>query len=312
MPPAKPRVSRASPNPTRKVPPSAPETIDPIWLLRAIAVALLAALLCGYATLCLLFYQGQWQLILHPVRTSYIPPYASSDPITLLHFAPDDSGIPQVTGWLLKAPADARYGGFTVLLLPGGDGSLAGLSDLGDLHEVLGANLFAIDYRGYGQSAEIHPNQRSMTKDADAAWRYLTATRGVPESRIIPYGVGLGASLATHLAVEHRAAPALILDSPASDPLQTALRDPRARWLPVRALFRERFPLAVPLATLTTPKLLLSTGAMDPAFATAADPKMTIEVPDHPDAGRLQNTRVHDSILDFLDQYLPPQPAAIQ
>ena len=46
------------------------KTSDPLWLIKAIAFTILVALFCGYLTLCLLFYQGQWQLVLHPTRTS--------------------------------------------------------------------------------------------------------------------------------------------------------------------------------------------------------------------------------------------------
>ncbi len=77
------------------------------------------------------------------------------------------------------------------------------------------------------------------------------------------------------------------------------MRDPRAKLVPVRLLFNERFPLAEPLSILHTPKLLLSRSATpDPAFRTAADPKLTIELASP--SALLYN----QAITRFLDQYL--------
>jgi uncharacterized protein len=284
--------------------PIQPEVVDPIWLVRSIAVTVLAALFCGYLTFCFLFYQGQWQIVLHPTRTVTSPRAISGTPYELIRFGPDESATPQLTGWWIPSDAASRYAHVTVLFLPGSNGSLADcIPTLASLHD-LGINVFAFDYRGYGQSAAIHPSQQSMTHDADAAWQYLTTSRALPKPEIIPYGTGTGASLATRLAVIHRAIAALILDSPEADLLDTALRDSRSRLLPVRLLFHERFPLAEPLATLPTPKLLLSRAASpDQAFRAAADPKLTVELT------APSEDLFHQSLARFLDQYVPAAPS---
>jgi pimeloyl-ACP methyl ester carboxylesterase len=277
-----------------------PEVVDPIWLVKAIAFTVLAALFCGYLTFCFLFYQGQWQIVLHPTRTVTRPPSISGAPYELIRFGPDESATPQLTGWWIPAvPGSSRYSTITLLFLPGSDGSLIdSIPTLANLHN-LGINVFAFDYRGYGQSAVLHPNQQSMTHDTDAAWQYLRTSRAIAEVQIIPYGTGVGASLATHLAVIHPAISALVLDSPHADLLQTALRDPRSRLLPVRLLFHDRFPLAEPLATLHTPKLLLfRTSSPDQAFRTAADPKLMVEFTTPSEALYTQ------SLTRFLDQYV--------
>ena len=47
----------------------------------------------------------------------------------------------------------------------------------------LGLSVFIIDYRGYGQSGG-RTTEKGIYRDADAAWRYLTTTRGIsPERR---------------------------------------------------------------------------------------------------------------------------------
>jgi pimeloyl-ACP methyl ester carboxylesterase len=293
-------MSRPSPTPTKhKSQPAPPEVVDPIWLVKAVAFTVLAALLCGYLTFCFLFYQGQWQLVLHPTRTAASPQSIAGAPYELIHFGPDESAIPQLTGWWIPSAPGGRYAHATILFLPSSDGSLENsIPTLASLHN-LGINVFAFDYRGYGQSAAIHPTQQNMTSDADAAWQYLTTSRSIPEPQIIPYGVGAGASLAAHLTLTHPAIPALILDSPRTDLLNAALRDPRSKLLPTRLLFNQRFPLAKPLATLQTPKLLISrTASPDQPFLTAADPKLTVEFPTPSEALYAQ------SLIRFLDQYV--------
>jgi len=279
------------------------EDVSPIWLLKAIAFTIVAALFCGYLTLCLLFYQGQWQLVLHPTSTSAPPTSIAGASNQLLRFDPGDSAIPQLTGWWIPSDPGGRYAHLTLLFLPDGNGSLAdSIPTLAALHN-LGINIFAIDYRGYGQSAPVRPNQQTMTRDAQAALHYLTNSRSISTERIIPYGLGTGASLATHLAATEEKIPALILDTPRVDLLDTALEDPRAAFLPVRLLFHERFPLAQPLASLRTPKLLLSrTTQLDQSFRTAADPKLTVEL------ANSSALAYNQSLTRFLDQYLPAAP----
>ena len=270
------------------------------WLVKAIAAVVIVALICAYLTLSLLFYQGQWQLVLHPQHQAEAPGTAS------IHFAPDESATPQLTGRWIPATPGARYANNTILFLPSGDGSLSDFNPTLDKLHNLGINVFAFDYRGYGYSAETHPNQLRMTQDAESAWTYLTTSRSIPAHQIIPYGVGVGASLATHLAASHSDIPAFILESPKGDLLDTVRHDPHASLMPVRLLFHESFPLAEPLASLHTPKLLLSKADAAPAFRTASDPKLTVEFDSPSDATYAQ------ALTRFLDQYIaPPVPQLV-
>jgi pimeloyl-ACP methyl ester carboxylesterase len=294
-------MPRPTSKPRKPIPPQPvpPDVVSPIWLINAIALTIVAALLCGYLTFCLLFYQGQWQLVLHPTRTSANPASISGIPYELIRFDPDESATPQLTGWWIPAAPAGRYATITILFLPDGNGSLANsIPTLASLHN-LGLNVFAFDYRGYGQSAPARPSQQSMTRDTESAWQYLTATRAISAQRIVPYGTGIGTSLATHLVGIHNDIPALILDTPRADLLDVATRDPRAKLLPVRLLFHERFPLAEPLSTLRTPKLLLSRiTSPDQTFLHASDPKFTVALAS-PSAALYNQT-----LTRFLDQYV--------
>ena len=292
---------------TQKAP---PEVVDPIWLVKAIGLTLLAALVCGYLTLCLLFYQGQWQLVLHPSRSTLAPANITGAPFQTVHFGVDETASPQLTGWLIPAAPDARYAAYTVFYLPGGDGSLADATPtLSALHDI-GINIFAFDYRGYGQSSPTRPNQKRMTEDAASAWQYLTVSRALPGSHVILFGTGVGGALAAQLASSHAEVPAIILEAPRPDVIQSVLADPRTKSLPVHLLFHENFEIATPTATLKTPKLfLLSPGPADSTATTpgidrltslAAPPKMISTL----SAADRSGPKYREEIVRFLDQSL--------
>ena len=279
------------------------ETVDPKWLLKAFAVVVGVALLCGYATLCLLFSNAQWQLVLHPgiSRSGEPQPIGGQ----LVHFGPDATATPQLTGWWIPAEPGAPYQHVTLLYLRGGDGALADdTAALNTLHAA-GLNLLAFNYRGYPATAGGHPTGQRMAEDAEAAWQYLVSERHVDPQTVVPYGVGIGASLAIRLAANHIETPALILDAPTGDLLDRARQSPQAYLLPVGLLFRERFLLAEPLAKLRTPKLILSRGSKESAIARqAADPKLTVSLSSKTSGASVSAFQA--ALSRFLDQYLPP------
>ncbi len=167
-----PRAPQHKPAPPTVIPDGArgPD-IDPRWLLKMLAVTIGGALFCGYLTLCGLFYQGQWQLVLHPDTATTITPASVNLPFEDVSFDYTETGQPQLHGWWIPAAgnAPAGYSAFTILYLHGGNGSLADtLPRLQELHH-LGLNVFAFDYRGFGQSAGLHPNELRMREDTAAA-----------------------------------------------------------------------------------------------------------------------------------------------
>src|SRR5579875_2742015 len=229
----------------------APEMVDPRWLLKALGVVLAVALLCAWGTLCLLWYQGQWQLVLHPSREVKATPAAGGLAFSDVHFGVDTTGQPQLDGWMV--PASGSPAALTALVLHGGDGSMADvLPAVATLHRA-GLRVLVFDYRGYGNSAGQHPTQDSMREDAASALSYITGDQHVAAEDIVLYGQGVGASLATELAAQHHDVRALILDAPEGDLTGRVLRDAHSWLVPVRLLFHEDFPLAASLHTLETP-----------------------------------------------------------
>jgi pimeloyl-ACP methyl ester carboxylesterase len=286
----------------------APEVVDPVWLVKAIGLTIVAALICGYLTLCLLFYQGQWQLVLHPSRSTPAPASIAGAPFETVRFGVDESALPQLTGWWIPAPAGGRYAQTTILYLPAGDGSLAdSVGTLATLHS-LGVNVFAFDYRGYGQSAATRPNQARMTEDTASAWQYLTVSRAISGDRIVPFGDGVGAALAAGLAGRHAEVPAVVLEAPRPDLLSVVRTDPRTTHLPVGLLFHDRFEIDGQLAALHTPKLLLladgtvTASQLKRTAQEASTPKTIVHLENLDPASPL----LRDGLTRFFDTYLRP------
>lgn len=286
---ARPRASESAP----------PEVVDPRWILKAAGAVVALGLFCAYLTLCLFFYAGQWQFVLHPSRTVSATPSSQQLPFNAVRFGDDASGQPQLTGWWIPGNSAATA---TVLMLHNESGTMADALPAAKVLHGAGLNILLFDYRGYGQSEGRHPSQALMEADAESAFRYLAGTTQTHTGSLLTYGSGLGASLAVKLAAQHAEVKALILESADGDTLSRVEQDQRSRIIPISLLFHERFPLAYPLSTLRTPKLLISyTGGAPPVVAArAADPKMTVELTSP------QNTAaVTAALRRFLDTYVP-------
>jgi uncharacterized protein len=270
------------------------------WILGGVAGTVGLAVVCVYITFCLLFWQGQWQLVFKPSRAITATPASAGLKYDEIWFDATETGILQLYGWWIPADSNAPYAANTLLLLHNGSGSLSNtLPQLEALHQ-LGINIFAFDYRGFGKSANIHPSEASTYEDADAAWRYLTDTRHLSPSTIVLDGVGLGAAIAVETARRHPQAPALILEDPSPPVLDTLKFDPRTRLLPIRFLFHDRFDMTKTLAHLPAPKLLLYTTNDGNARYYAAEPKQTATVTGYGDERYLASLR------SFLGKYLSP------
>ena len=290
-------------HPTRPAAPRDPEhpDIDPFWLLKAIGLTIVAALLCAYLAVCLLVYQGAWQLVLQPSARIDRTPAVPFQPI---RFDAAATGNPRLTAWFLPATPSAP----TILYLHDGSGNLSTNVDRLTLLHDANLNVFAIDYRGFGQSEGPHPTEVRMTEDSEAALDYLVNTRHLAPATIVPLGVGLGATLAARLARAHPELPALILDDPDPSPATRALHDRRTTFVPVSLLLRDRFDLAPALAGLHQPKLILLESNSAPLPASTPDPKLSVTLP-APGAPLLPQLPTHDAtytqaIHRFLDQYL--------
>jgi len=233
-----------------------PITVSPRWLAAAFAAVVLLAALCGYGALCLLFYQGQWQLLFRPSRTISATPAGLDLRFDEVHFDVNNEGQPQLYGWWVPAAPRAPYANATVLYLHDAQGSLSDSLPALDILHTAGINVFAFDYRGFGFSSGAHPTEQTATADAIAAWTFLTDLRHITPRNLIVFGDGVGATLAARLAVLF--APAgVILEDPNQTARQIYLTDARARILPLWLLQNETLDPTADLAGAHAPRLFL-------------------------------------------------------
>src|SRR5579863_3571024 len=200
-----------------------PPTVSGRWLLAAVSIAIVGAAFCAWGALCLLFWQGSWQLLYHPTSVVARTPANIDLAFDAVPFATTEAGEPRLSGWWIPAAPDARYSRYTILYLHSQDGNLGDTVDaLAALHNI-GLNIFAFDYRGYGHSQFQRPSEARLREDADWAIQYLTATRHIPTQTIILNGRGLGANLALEVAAAHPELAGIVLESPLDAPIAAIL-----------------------------------------------------------------------------------------
>jgi hypothetical protein len=240
----------------RSAPESAAARNQPIvsarWIGAAVAIVLLAAVLCVWGALCLTFWQGSWQLLYHPTALVTHTPASVGLAFDSVDFAATESGQPQLHGWWIPSASGRR---FTAIYLHGADGNIGDTVDaLIPLHAA-GVNILDFDYRGYGMSQFIHPSEQSWREDAESAIEYLRDTRHIPAGSLVIVGRGLGADLALERAAAHPEIAGVVLDNPLDRPTGAIFNDSRARLVPARALVRDRWESDHPATSLRIPSL---------------------------------------------------------
>ena len=190
--------------------------------------------LCLYAGIAALVYFRQSSLIYYP----NVPGRALTATPQLIGLAYEDVEIVtadgvRLHGWFV--PGETARG--TLLFFHGNAGNISHRLDSIALFQRMQLNVLIIDYRGYGRS-EGRASESGTYRDAEAAWFYLTETRGIEASAIIVFGRSLGASIAAWLASRQRPA-GLILESGFSSVPSMAER--LYPFLPVRWLSNFRY-----------------------------------------------------------------------
>ena len=279
-----------------------PPTVSVRWLLTAFAIAIPGAALCAWGVLCLLFWQGSWQLLYHPAAAVTRTPANVGLAYDPIGFAASDTGMPQIQGWWIPGGDAARY---TVLYLHGKDGNLSDtVDDLARLHAA-GVTVLAFDYRGYGQSQFIHPSEASWRQDAEWALDYLSETRHIDPHSIVLAGSGLGANLALEVAAAHAELGGVVLESPLDAPVDAIFGDPRARLVPARLLVRDRFEMNTAAAGLHIPSLWMMEGVTPERSGTLGINEAFSKVSAQKEQIRLDaSQKLHQEFVDALRNWL--------
>ncbi len=148
------------------------------------------------------------------------------------------------------------------------------------LHES-DANVLVIDYRGYGLSTHINPDELSILQDARAALEFLLRKRNVPVRNVFVLGRSIGSGPATQLAYETKGLGGLILESPFSSIDAVTTNFWLFRLYPVRLLLRTHFDNLSKIDAIRTPLLVVAgtadtltpVGMARAIFAKARPPK---------------------------------------
>ncbi len=206
-----------------------------------------------------------------------------------------------IHGWLVHGETSR-----VLLFFHGNAGNishrLASIRQLVDL----GLSIFIIDYRGYGQS-EGKPSEDGLHHDAEAAWQYLTGSRGIRAGDIVIFGRSLGGAVAAWLAARERPG-ALILDS--SFTSAPDIGQEVYPWLPVRLLSKFRHATLEHLVKASTPLLVVHSRDDEiipfhhgeALFDAAKQPKTFLELRGgHNDAHFTSETIYIDGLRRFLE-----------
>jgi pimeloyl-ACP methyl ester carboxylesterase len=247
----------------RNQPPSAFPNVSPRWLLGAAGLVGIAALACAWLVLCLLYWQGSWQLLYHPRAAIVRTPAVLDIPFEQVSFAANETGKTQLTGWWIPAeqPSLGSPQRFTMLYFHGANGNLSDTVDALAAMHAQSIPVFAVDYRGYGESEVLlthgHPSEKQLRQDAEWSLTWMTLTRHIQPANILVYGSGLGANLAAELAADHSEIAGLILDDPKQEPLAPIFKDSRSRLVPAHWLVSDRYDLSATAKRLQVPSLWL-------------------------------------------------------
>lgn len=221
----------------------------------ALAVALLGS---GWVML----ETKERELIWRPVRTAAswyggLPAYVQD----LYLPVRDGEGSSRIHAWWWPAE-DARAP--AVLYLHGARWNLTGQLRRIEQLRRFGFSVFAIDYRGFGQSDGDPPSESTVYEDAGAAWAWLAQHQPDASRRFI-YGHSLGGAVAVDLAAALSAkgasAGGLIVESSFTS-LADVAAEMSYRWLPLRFILSQKFDSVNKMAQVAMPVLIVH-GAND-------------------------------------------------
>ncbi|MEA5505673.1 alpha/beta fold hydrolase [Halotia wernerae UHCC 0503] len=279
------------------------------WFQLPLLVGIVAAI--AYFAICLVLLVQQPRFIFFPSSVIEKTPEFFNIPYEEVWLpVPVMSGrVEHIHGWWIKSnQPDAK-----VLLYLHGNGINIGanLAHANRFYQ-LGFSVLLIDYRGYGRSEGVFPNEMRVYQDAVTAWNYLVQQRQISPSQIVIYGHSLGGAIGIDLAVKYPEAAGLIVESSF-----TSIRDLISYRnlfpiFPVDLILNQRFESIKKVPQLKMPVLFVH-GTVDstvPSFmsqklyAVAPEPKTLILVPgaEHNNVAVVANMEYLQWIKSFVRQ----------
>jgi uncharacterized protein len=214
------------------------------------------------------------RLVFRANRSRVISPVAYRELIQLT--TPDGVSLDAVS---LRADVPSDY---WILFCPPAAGTIHGRlqSQLYEL-QMLGYNVFAFDYRGFGRNRG-RPSEKGLYEDGLAAYRYAVDHLRIPPSRIVLAGRSLGSAVAVELSTRVPSAGLLLLSALDAVPAAAARFYP---WAPVYWLASQRFDSAAKLSRVRGPVVmvhgerdqLIPIGVARAMFRRLPEPKLILE-----------------------------------
>ncbi|PSB10760.1 phospholipase [Pleurocapsa sp. CCALA 161] len=244
-------------------------------MLSKLSVILLSVSVTLYISLCLLLRWGQTKLIFFPDSHIESTPqdYGLNYQDVWLSLGKD-----RVHGWWIPA---AQVSTPTLLYFHGNGSNNGDLTQIAAILHQLEVSILLIDYRGYGKSSPVFPNETRVYEDAEAAWQYLTQKRKIKPQQIFVYGHSLGGAIAIELASKHPDLAGLITEGTFTSIQNMVGLMPGIKIFPLSLLITQRFDSITKIKSLQTPILILH-GAGDRTipplmakelYAAAPEPK---------------------------------------
>jgi uncharacterized protein len=217
----------------------------------------------------------------------------------------------QLNGWFFPASTNSSRSRLAILLFHGNAGNIGDRLDHFKILLTTGANLFAIDYHGYGRSGG-KPGEAATYLDGLAAHGWLVQ-RGFAPTNIIALGESLGGGVASELALGEPLGGLILQSTYTSIPAVGAELFP---WLPVRLLATIKYDTCAKLPHIHVPVLILHSRGdtmirfhhAEQNFAAANEPKMIWELQgDHNDAleARAQYLEGLEKFLRLIETGVP-------
>ena len=224
------------------------------WL-RSSAVRLVSYCVIAYITLGLYFYFEQAKFLFPtPKDFDHVTPAAAG-------LAFDDLRIPVGTkGYLHAWRIPGQIPAQSVILVFHGNGYVldsVGEEEAVDLHRI-GASLLLVDYRGYGLSTPVVPNEATIQDDADAALHYLLSDLAIPSERVFVMGRSIGSGPATYLAAKTPGLGGLILATPFTSIADAATASWYFRLYPIDLMLHTHFDNLSKIASVRAPVLIVA------------------------------------------------------
>ncbi|MFO8074545.1 MAG: alpha/beta hydrolase [Egibacteraceae bacterium] len=259
------------------------------------------------AVLLAMAWLGQRRLIYLPSPAD-VPPVDEALPGARELTLTTDDGL-GLEAWL-ASPTDGDLG--VGVLVAGGNAGHRGLrAPLAEALRARGLTVLLFDYRGYAGNPG-RPSEEGLLADARAARQALLGATDLEADALLYYGESIGTGVVTALATE--APPGgLVLRSPFPELADVGRR--HYPFLPVRALLRDRYPLAEQLAEVTAPVTVVygeDDGIVPPelsrqAAAAATDLHDVVAVPGgHNDRALLDGAALVDAVERLAIEIAPP------